>query len=192
MLRLTGGEFRGRSIQTPPERAGKSFLRPTQAKLRQALFNSIQGRIEGAKVLDLFSGSGALGFEALSRGAESVVFVEDSRIAVRLIEKNAETLGVRERMKIFGDSVTKVLQRVQGESPFDIVFADPPYEGDWETWLLNEMPWKDVLVVEGIFCLEWGIKKSKVDSVPEVISVLTKIREKNYGDSILTTYQRSS
>ena len=101
MLRLTGGEFRGRSIHTP----GHDQTRPTQAKLRQALFNSLQTVITDATLLDLFAGAGTLGFEALSRGASHVTFVESNRTVARLIEKNAAELNVRDRVRVVVDSV---------------------------------------------------------------------------------------
>lgn len=190
MLRLTGGEFRGRLIQTPPDRPGKNTVRPTQAKLRQALFNSLQAVIPDAKVLDLFAGSGALGFEALSRGAASVVFVEDSRSVLKLLEKNVAELGVGDRAKVIGDSMERVGKRLGGMGPFDLVLADPPYAADWEMKLLKLLPWNEILAPGGHFCLEWGTQKSKVAELPERVPFLVKVREKNYGDSVLTTYQR--
>src|SRR5262245_32005744 len=99
MIRITGGELRGRSLRTPKHsERSPDRTRPTQAKLRQALFNSLQMHIPEARVLDLFAGSGTLGFEALSRGAESVVFVESSREVCRLIQQNAQELGVEDRV----------------------------------------------------------------------------------------------
>ena len=190
MLRLTGGEFRGRSIQTPPDRPGHAFLRPTQARLRQALYNSIQSIIPEAKVLDLFGGSGALGFEALSRGAASAVFIEENRSAVQLIQKNAASLGVTDRVKVIHDSVENTMKRVAGEVPFDLVLADPPYAAGWELKLLLDLKWDQILNLEGCFCLEWGVQKSQVSELPDEVSFLVKVREKNYGDSILTSYRR--
>ncbi len=191
MLRLTGGEFRGRPIHTLPDER----TRPTQAKLRQALFNSIQVRIPDARVLDLFAGSGALGFEALSRGAASAVFVEQARPAVKIIEKNIGTLGVKDRAVLIGESVAQAFEgRLAGllerHGPFDLIFADPPYAGGWEMRLLEEFPWERLLVPGGLFCLEWGVKKSVISELPEESGVLVKTREKNYGDSVLTTYCR--
>ncbi|MGZ3709018.1 MAG: 16S rRNA (guanine(966)-N(2))-methyltransferase RsmD, partial [Bdellovibrionota bacterium] len=124
MLRLTGGEFRGRMIQTPSH----DHVRPTQARLRQAWFNSIQAEIPEAKILDLFAGSGALGFEALSRGASEVTFVEKHRSTLKLIAKNVATLGVNSRVELIEASVDSVFKRVERRAPFDLVFADPPYE----------------------------------------------------------------
>ncbi len=191
-LRLTGGEFRGRIIQTPKHQ----HTRPTQARLRQALFNSIQTLIPEARILDLFAGSGALGFEALSRGASQVVFVEDAKSTVRLIEKNAQDLKVTDRSLIWADAVDResrggqsgFWRRVTEAGPFDIILADPPYDGGWEMALLEQAPWREILTENGVFCLEWGSLKSQVSELPEHVGCLVKAREKNYGDSVLTTY----
>lgn len=190
MLRITGGEFRGRLLKTPSGLA----TRPTQARLRQALFNSIQTRIPDAKVLDLFAGSGALGFESLSRGARHVTFVEDSRQAIKMIEANARDLKVLDRIEILSESVDRVAQRLLRNAPFDIVLADPPYEGGFEMKLLEGLgwPWEQLLSEAGVFCMEWGIHKSMVETLPEQTGFLVKIREKNYGDSVLSHYERAN
>jgi 16S rRNA (guanine966-N2)-methyltransferase len=190
MLRITSGEFRGRLLKSP-----KGLLtRPTQARLRQALFNSIQTTIPEAKVLDLFAGSGALGFESLSRGASFVTFVENSRAAIKTIGENARELKVLDRIEILSESVDKVTAQLLGKrSPFDVVLADPPYVDGWEMKMLEELkwPWEELLSEGGMFCLEWGNQKSQVDSLPDKTGFLVKVREKNYGDSVLTTYTRS-
>ena len=186
MLRLTGGIFRGQGIQAPKN----SGTRPTQAKLRQALFNSLQLYLQDAKVLDLFAGSGALGFEALSRGAQEVVFVEESRTVVKLIEKNSDLLGVREKVHLLGMSVDQAVPKILKSAPFDIVLADPPYQEGWEMKLLTQLPWNELLAEGGRFCLEWGVQKSAVSELPAELPYLEKVREKTYGDSILTTYLR--
>ena len=186
MLRLTGGEFRGRSIQAPEG----DRTRPTQAKLRQALFNSIQMLVPDARVLDLFSGSGSLAFEALSRGAELAVAVETAKPALKLIAKNADTLGVKDRLVIIDQAVEKCWEALKQHAPFHVVLADPPYVGGWETRLLNELPWGELLAEDGLFCLEWGLQKSRADSLPDELPFLVKVREKTYGDSVLTTFRR--
>lgn len=186
MLRLTGGEFRGRMIKTP----SGTNTRPTQARLRQALLNSLQASIPGSRVLDLFAGSGALGFEALSRGAEFVAFVETSKPALALLNQNAKELKVMERVKVLGDSVEKSARALETLGPFDVIFADPPYAEGWETKLLETFPWEKLLAPDGMFCLEWGMQKSQVKELPDNTPFLVKVREKNYGDSVLTTYQR--
>lgn len=187
MLRITGGTLRGRMIATPANQR----TRPTQARLRQALFNSIQSHTPEAKVLDLFAGSGSLGFEALSRGASEIVFVEDSKIAAQLIRKNSADLKVDSQIHIVQEKVELALKRFRRLAPFDLILADPPYSEGWEMKLLQTLPWGELLRDGGLFCLEWGTQKSQVEELPEKVSHLVKVREKNYGDSALTTYEKA-
>jgi 16S rRNA (guanine966-N2)-methyltransferase len=186
MIRITAGEWKGRALATPPNET----TRPTQARLRQALFNSIQFEIPGAKVLDLFAGAGSLAFEALSRGASEVVMVENHRGALEVIQKNIRELKAGPNARVLKDDVFKALPSALRFGPFDFVFADPPYAEGYETRLLDEVPWPDLLAPGGYFLLEWGTQKSKIESVPDETAHLTKIREKVYGDSVLTTYRR--
>lgn len=187
MLRLTGGTFRGRSLLTPSH----THTRPTQAKLRQALFNSLQTLIPNARVLDLFAGSGALGFEALSRGASESVFVESTRSVSKLIQQNASALEVQSQCQIVSETVETACSKGLLVGPFQVILADPPYDGGFEMVLLETLPWQSLLDLDGCFCLEWGKQKSLVRELPERVSCLVKVREKIYGDSVLTTYRRS-
>lgn len=202
MLRITAGEFRGREIETPPppkpsrKNAGQGTTRPTQAKLRQALFNSLQFDLPGAHILELFAGSGALGFEGLSRGAASVIFCENAKLAQKMILKNAASLGVRDRIRVLDSAVGEksLIQEVdlivtKAGAPFDLIVADPPYSKEWETKILNEIPWNRWLKPGGKFCLEWGREQMKDFTLPEREGQLVKVREKLYGDSVLTTYR---
>ncbi|MEK6705679.1 MAG: 16S rRNA (guanine(966)-N(2))-methyltransferase RsmD [Bdellovibrionota bacterium] len=190
MLRITGGDLRGHSLRVPG--GDGLWVRPTQAKLRQAIFNSIQSRIAEARVLDLFAGSGVLGFEALSRGAKHAIFVEKNRATLRLIEENASNLGVIESITLIGEPVESAIKPMISFGPYDIVLADPPYDMGWESRLLDQIPWDVILVEDGIFCLEWGhFKKGRSSFLPEQTRFLVKIRERLYGDSVLTTYART-
>ncbi len=125
-MRIVGGEFGGRKLASP---SGQS-TRPTTDRAREALFNKLQhgfpGHVEGARVLDLFAGTGALGLEAISRGAQSCLFVEMAVDARGVIRTNIETLGLQGRAKIFRRDATR-LGAVGTMQPFDLVFADPPY-----------------------------------------------------------------
>lgn len=199
MLRLTGGLFGGRKLHSPPDtgaHAGKT--RPTQAKLRQALFNTLQFEVGDARVLDLFAGAGTLGFEALSRGAASVVFVEAARPVCKLIDRNASELGVSDRVRVISEKVEKAGGMLEAAGPFDIVLADPPYLMGVELDLLagKWFDWSRVLASGGKLYVEWGRTKSRFSELPERVELpenggaLVKVREKHYGDSILTTYQR--
>ena len=195
MLRITGGEFRGRLIQTP---SGEK-TRPTQARLRQAWFNSLQTKISNTRVLDLFSGSGALGFEALSWGADHVTFVEQSKSTSLLILKNAQALGVQDRIEIITGTLENFAKKTLAQPPvrppvrpYDLVFADPPYDENYELELINDMPWGQWLTLGGWFFLEWGTLKSRTKSLPDSTAFLVKIREKVYGDSVLSTFERTA
>lgn len=125
-MRIVGGAFRGRTLAAPADRR----IRPTADRTREAVFNVLEhrfaGRIEGARVLDLFAGTGALGFEALSRGAASCLFVEEGAEARGLIRANMEALGLNGRAKIFRRDATR-LGEAGTIAPFSLLFADPPY-----------------------------------------------------------------
>jgi len=125
-MRIVGGTFRGRRLAAPHSDA----IRPTTDRARESLFNVLEhaypGSIEGARVLDLFSGSGALGIEALSRGAAFCLFVEEAAAARALVRENIENLGLQGRTRIFRRDATH-LGPVGTMQPFNLVFADPPY-----------------------------------------------------------------
>lgn len=125
-MRVVGGELRGRALATPRDHA----IRPTTDRTREAVFNVLAhrfgDRLEGARVLDLFAGTGALGIEALSRGASYCVFIEESAEGRGLIRTNVESFGLTGRTKIFRRDATG-LGEAGTMGPFGLVFADPPY-----------------------------------------------------------------
>lgn len=125
-MRIVGGEFRGRTLAAPKSDA----IRPTTDRTRQALFNIFEhrhaGRLENARVLDLFAGTGALGLEALSRGSAFALFIEETAAARALIRTNVENFGLQGRAKIFRRDATRIGE-VGTIQPFDVVLADPPY-----------------------------------------------------------------
>jgi 16S rRNA (guanine966-N2)-methyltransferase len=125
-MRIIAGEFRSRTLQAPPGFA----TRPTSDRLRETLFNVLAPRIEDASFLDLYAGSGAVGIEALSRGAASVVFVEQAPPALAALRANLARLGIRDRFRITAGGVSAFLRRVRpAASPvFDLVFLDPPWD----------------------------------------------------------------
>lgn len=122
-VRIIAGEFGGRFIQTPPG----STTHPMGERVRSAMFNSLGETVRGARVLDAFAGSGAIGLEALSRGAESVVFVERDRVAQRVIAKNITSLGVDEKSIVIKTTISNWMETADVTGEFDIIFADPPY-----------------------------------------------------------------
>ena len=129
-MRIVGGQFKGTRLAAPgAEGGGKAHLRPTSDRVREALFNLLAHGdyppLEGARVLDLFAGTGALGLEALSRGAARAVFIDDGAAARGLIRRNIETLGVIGQTKLWRRDATR-LGPCRGE-PYSLIFADPPY-----------------------------------------------------------------
>ena len=125
-VRIVGGKFRGRPLVTP----ANSSIRPTTDRTRESLFNilahSFSGKVEDARVLDLFAGTGALGLEALSRGARYAIFVEESAEGRGLLRQNVEAFSLQGHSKILRRDATRLGDRGTIE-PFDLVFADPPY-----------------------------------------------------------------
>ncbi|HLS26738.1 MAG TPA: 16S rRNA (guanine(966)-N(2))-methyltransferase RsmD [Beutenbergiaceae bacterium] len=125
MSRIIAGEYGGRRIQVPPH-----GTRPTSDRAREALFAALEHRgvVAGARVLDLYAGSGALGLEAISRGASRVVMVESGRAAANVCRRNASELGVRDVVDVVVAPVERYLQRSQPQQGFDLALMDPPYE----------------------------------------------------------------
>ncbi len=128
-MRIIGGEFRGRRLASVGKGDAAAHLRPTTDRIRESLFNILTGGkiacdLEGAWVLDLFAGTGALGLEALSRGAEHVTFVDSGRPAQRLIAENVATLGVEDRSTLLRCEVARL---PEAQSPATVIFLDPPY-----------------------------------------------------------------
>jgi len=125
MIRIIAGEFKGRRLKTP----ATAKVRPTADRVREAWFSIVQRSIRGARVLDLYAGSGALGLEALSRGAAAAEFVEANRFALAALKANIGTLRVGDRAVVHRGDALKFAERLH-PGQYDIAFADPPYGTD--------------------------------------------------------------
>jgi len=127
-LRLTGGKWRNHRLSCP-----KRGVRPSSSILRQAIFNICQSIIPEGRVLDLFAGSGAVGLEALSRGASSVTFAERDRQTISVLRQNIEELGTGASVTIYPQDALRVLKKLNGQK-FDLIYVDPPYQakGPWK------------------------------------------------------------
>lgn len=127
-MRVIAGVAKRKSLETPSGNA----TRPTTDRIKETLFNILQQEIVGVRFLDLFSGSGGIGIEALSRGADACVFVEKSREAVRCIRKNLENTGFSEKSRVIPADIMQALRQMKsGEKAFDIIFLDPPYDSGY-------------------------------------------------------------
>lgn len=178
-MRVVGGEFRGRPLATPRDQS----IRPTTDRAREAVFNVLAHRfgekLEGARVLDLFAGTGALGLEALSRGASYAVFIEESAEGRGLIRSNVEAFGLTGRTKIFRRDATK-LGEAGTMAPFGLLFADPPYgKGLGEQALQSARAggW----LVPGALCV---VEESAAAPFQPGTGFLV-IDERNYGETVI-------
>ena len=180
-MRIIAGELKGRRIDTPDW----DGLRPTSDKLRETLFNVLGPGIRGARVLDGFAGTGAVGIEALSRGAAEVTFVDSDPRAVALISANLARFGIEDRHAIIRARLADALNRLNGET-FDILFLDPPYGPEALEQALkaaNRLAAARTLVV---------IEHASRDAAPQEAGALVRVRELKSGDSALAFYRRGS
>lgn len=122
-VRLIAGKFGGRTITAPPG----NKTHPMGERIRNALFNSLGDRIDQAVVLDAFAGSGAVGLEAISRGARDVTFIEKDRVAARVLQENVDKLAAGDQSRLIRTSVSNWLDTTTDARQFDLIFADPPY-----------------------------------------------------------------
>jgi 16S rRNA (guanine(966)-N(2))-methyltransferase RsmD len=191
-LRIIAGTYRSRRIIAPPE----EITRPTSDRLRETLFNVIApqvpgSRFPGTRFLDLYAGSGAVGIEALSRGAAVVYAIESNKKAVRIIEQNLNSLGITDgpdtSFVLIPGEVAAGLRQV-GNQPFDIVFLDPPYRerGAYEQ-VLRLLAELDLVSSSGMVIAEHEKHFDPGDS----LDAFTRYRTLKQGDAVLSFYRRS-
>ena len=180
-MRVIGGVYRGRRISAP---AGFD-VRPTSDRLRETLFNIIAPQIEGSRFLDICAGSGAVGIEALSRGASSVTFIDRSRRACAVIESNLATLGVTSNATIINREAVSALKRLARDAAkFDIVFFDPPYASEIYSQVMRRLAASGLLNPQAIVITE---HRAKTPPAAE-FEGLRVFREVKQGESALTFY----
>jgi 16S rRNA (guanine966-N2)-methyltransferase len=180
-MRISSGEHRGRRLHSP-----KGFrTRPTSEFLRQAIFNRIGERIQKASILDLFAGMGAIGLEALSRGAAAATFVERDRRAVTSLRANLAALDLMGRARVLVGNVVPILEelRAAGEC-FDFVFLDPPYADDQAVRCIETLAPGDVLSENATLVVQAFHKTV----LPDLVGVLRQSGQRRYGESTLTFY----
>ena len=184
-MRIVGGSLRGRTLVSP--KPGELSIRPTTDRVRESLFNilahSADVALEGARVLDLFAGTGALSFEAVSRGASFALLVDDGMEARGLIRANQEALGMGGATRIFRRDATK-LGAISGLEPFDLVFCDPPYgKGLGESALASALAggW----LKPGALAMLEEAASTRIGT----LGGFTLIDERAYGDSIVRFFR---
>jgi len=153
--------------------------------VKEALFNIISARVEGSYILDLFAGSGSIGIEALSRGAEKAVFIESNPKHVSIIKENLKTCGFDSDVRVIRTKVSDGLRILHAEEVvFDLIFLDPPYSKDLETTTLADISRYRLLKEKGLVIVE----SSKRDNMPQRVGDLQLLRVERYGDTTLSFY----
>ena len=170
-MRIVAGRWRGRQIKAPPD----DGVRPTSDRVREAWMSIVNPALPGARVVDLFAGSGALGLEALSRGAASVDFVETSPRALRALRDNAALLGAGDAMTVHRHDAIEFLAKLDPRS-YDVAFADPPYH----RWLAEDVALR---WLETPFAVLLGVEHAATETMPAGGDT------RRYGDTAITFYR---
>jgi 16S rRNA (guanine966-N2)-methyltransferase len=179
-MRIIAGQFRSRRLKGSPPPG----IRPTSDKLRETIFNILGPTVEGSRFLDGCAGMGAMGIEAISRGAAEVYFVDVSRKAIRIIRENLESLDIKEGFKILDMDLTRALDTVSVQ--FDIAFIDPPYEReDLYMACLQRFGTCELLTPGGVLIVE----HSKRAILPESVGSIHMVRSLVQGDAALAFYR---
>ena len=182
-MRITGGRIKGRKLATPKNLE----IRPSSNKVREAIFNIIGHDLSGSRVLDLFSGTGLLGMEALSRGAAFAVFVDHGKQALALIKKNLALCGYEHSGRICKWNLSKGLpkNRLFLETTYDLVFLDPPYKSGPTAGLMKELSVSEQLAPEALIVLE---SAKTVETKNAMFLPLVDVRI--YGDTKLSFFKK--
>lgn len=177
-VRVTGGELRGRLLAVPSE------TRPTEGRVREALFSIWRERVDGGRLLDLFAGSGAVSLEAASRGAIVVVAVEKVPRSVATLEQNVRRTGMEGVVEVRPGTLPAELAALAERGPFDLVYADPPYRyPDYAELLAAVVP---LLASDGELAVEHTARRE----LPAEVGDLVRVEVRRYGESALSFYRR--
>ena len=179
-MRVIGGSAGGRRLKVPRG----VHVRPTADRVKESLFNVLGQTGEGLRVLDLFAGSGALGIEALSRGASEAVFVERDFRCIPVIRQNLKSCGLEERANVIRAEVLRFLSRRRADQEFQIIFADPPYERGLARACLERVEVKGWLTPTG----RMAVEHSRREEIPKRLNRMLLLDFRAYGDTRISIY----
>jgi len=181
-VRVIGGTYGGRRLRS----VDGLRVRPTSDRLRETLFNILAPRIDGSRFLDICAGSGAVGIEALSRGASQAIFIEKSRRACSAIEANLTSLGIDSRDIVNRDALPALNRLDDSQQRFDVIYFDPPYASEIYSQVMATLGTTALVAAEGIVVVEHRAKAPPEESYDE----LRIYREVKQGESALAFYAR--
>ncbi len=185
-MRVSSGALKGRKIKFVP--SGKQ-LRPTSSKVKEAIFDILRNEIDGARFLDLYAGTGAVGLEALSCGTSEVFFVEENRQYTANLKQIVDKCGFGEKTRIITKKVLPVIKWLEANRIiFDIIFLDPPYHTDEILYALTAVGESHILRENGTVIAEHFTKRQ----LPEMFGRLQKSKDYTYGDTALSLYKMAS
>ena len=184
-MRVISGRYGGRKLHTPIG----SQVRPTSDRVKEAVFNIIIGRLENAIVMDMFAGTGNLGIEALSRGAQKVVFVEQSQNSLRTIRANLAALEIApQTYQLIAGDAFKVVARLKGmPEGFDLVFVDPPYDKGFAEKALSALAEADLVKPDGLVIVETATRETAPQS-----PYFELLRQSVYGDTTICFFCKAA
>jgi 16S rRNA (guanine966-N2)-methyltransferase len=182
-MRIIAGCVRGTRLKMVP---GK-HVRPTADRVKESLFSVIGPFFDGGWVLDLFAGTGALGLEALSRGADRAVFIDESPLSVETVRANIEATGMKERAEVYRRNAVAALKALQKRGlQFQLIFVDPPYMENWWEPVLKRIDDGDMLADNGVIVAEHPARRE----LPGQIGALRLTRRLHYGDTAISLYRK--
>jgi 16S rRNA (guanine966-N2)-methyltransferase len=191
-MRISGGQLKGRKVASQKYFSSKDVdtdLRPTSSKVREAIFDILRNVIHGSCFLDLYAGTGAVGFESISRGAASVYFVEENRVRSRMIKDFIKQIGLNGSAYVYGEKVQDFLKREDRSGiSFDIIFADPPYASNEIEIILPLIDAGNLLRKGGCIMVEHSSRRD----MPKDLGALIRVKNYRYGDTMLTSYKKES
>lgn len=181
-MRIITGKARGVKLVALE---GEEITRPTADRVKEGLFSAIQFEITGRRVLDLFSGSGQLALEALSRGADSAVLIDESEKAVEIIKQNAKKTGLMKQCRIARQDYSEYLKSAAGREKFGLIFLDPPYAKDIPSEVLKKLCRADILADGGMVVCE-----TDKDNMHEDLYGLRYLKTYKYGKTFVTIFEK--
>lgn len=183
-MRIVAGSAKGRALQGP--KPTSRHIRPTADRVRETLFNVLGQWLEGQSVLDLYAGTGALGLEALSRGAGRAVLVDSDREALALCRQNTDALGFSAQVEILAQPVARAVEQLgKRGTPFELIFADPPYAARVVETVVEQVAKAGLLAPGGMLVVE----HDKREAAPEFHEGLARVDQRRFGDTLASFYR---